>query len=270
MESTRKIGQDRYFLKILTFWSIFVQKSTFGNWTFTQFLSFEWRNGSQNRNVLEKLSGTGPFWKFWHFGQGQGSTWSKHFFSLTLFFFFFFRRFGPDQVSRSVWVKPGRSGQTGQPVVEDDVIHDVIPLEARVARALAPTVWRVCTREIWWRCVGGHVSELDASSAWRVCVGAWRRVKRRWWLLTFWWRVEARGYASWPEIFRSCRSKAAEDPCRVSFVKFWTGSHKFEGLCRGVSKDFGGAWQRVRPFLGLKFSGFVDRGPMDRVVASVL
>ena len=100
MESTRKIGQDRYFLKILTFWSIFVQKSTFGNWTFTQFLSFEWRNGSQNRNVLEKLSGTGPFWKFWLFGQGQGSTRSKHF--LSLFFFFFCRRFGPGPVSRSV------------------------------------------------------------------------------------------------------------------------------------------------------------------------
>ena len=126
MESTRKIGQDRYFLKILTFWSIFVQKSTFGNWTFTQFLSFEWRNGSQNRNVLEKLSGTGPFWKFWLFGQGQGSIRSKHF--LSLFFFFFGRRFGPGPVSRSV-----------KSVSGGDVISDVIEQRAcmRVARVSA-------------------------------------------------------------------------------------------------------------------------------------
>ena len=58
-------------------------------------------------------------------------------FSYLIFFFFFCRRFGPGQVSRSVRVKPGRSGQTGQPVVEDGVIHDVIPLEARVACASA-------------------------------------------------------------------------------------------------------------------------------------
>ena len=148
MEFTRKIGQDKYFLKILTFWSTFVQKSTFGNWTFTQFLSFEWRNGSQNRNVLEKLSGTSPFWKFWLFGQGQGSTWSKHFFSLSTFFFF--RRFEPGQVSRLVQVKPGQSKQTGQPVVEDDVIHDVIALEARVARASAWSRMTTCGRAVRW------------------------------------------------------------------------------------------------------------------------
>ena len=129
MESTRKIGQDRYFLKILTFWSIFVQKSTFGNRTFTQFLSFEWRNGSKNRNVLEKLSGTGPFWKFWLFGQGKGSTWSKHFFSLSLIFFFFFWG-GSDRVRF-----PGRSGSNR--VLEDDIIRDVIALCACVS------AWRV-------------------------------------------------------------------------------------------------------------------------------
>ena len=73
---------------------------------FAQFLSFEWRNGSQNRNVLEKLSKTSPFWKFWFSGQGQKSAWSKHFLSLFLFlffFFFFFRRFGRVKF-------PGRSG----------------------------------------------------------------------------------------------------------------------------------------------------------------
>ena len=165
MESTRKIGQDRYFLKILTFWSTFVHKSTFGNWTFAQFLSFEWRNGSQNRNVLEKLSGTSPFWQFWLFGQGQGSTWLKHFLFLIYFIFFLFKifcnRFGPGQVSRSVRVKPGRSGQTGQPVVDDDVIHDVIALEARVARASAWSRMTACGRAVRW------------GSEWRIL---WRRV----------------------------------------------------------------------------------------------
>ena len=154
MESSQKIGQDRYVLKILTFGSIFVQKSTPENWTFAQFLSFEWRNGSQNRNVLEKLSGTGPFWKFWFFGQGQGSTWSKHFFSLSpLFFFFFCRRFGPGPVSRSV-----------KPVSGGDVIRDVIALGACVARVTCQNLTR-----------------RARESAWGLCVGAWRRVKRRWW-----------------------------------------------------------------------------------------
>ena len=44
-------------------------------------------------------------------------------FSYIIFFFFFFcRRFGPGQVSRSVRVNPGRSGQLGQSVVGSDVI----------------------------------------------------------------------------------------------------------------------------------------------------
>ena len=51
-------------------------------------------------------------------------------------------------------------------------------------------------------------------------------------------------------FFGLCRSKAVEDPCRVSFVKFLTSLHKFEGLFHGVLKDFGGAWQRIWPFLG--------------------
>ena len=55
-----------------------------------------------------------------------------------LFIFFFFFSGGSDRVRF-----PGRSGsnrvglEKGQPVVEDDVIHDAIPLEARVARASA-------------------------------------------------------------------------------------------------------------------------------------
>ena len=50
-------------------------------------------------------------------------------FSLSLFliylfylFIYFCRRFGPGQVSRSVRVNPGRSGQLGQSVVGSDVI----------------------------------------------------------------------------------------------------------------------------------------------------
>ena len=70
--------------------------------------------------------------------------------SIFFFFFFFCRRFGPGPVSRSVRVKPG------QTLVGGDVMDDVTALDAygtcayvaRVARALAPTVWRVCTREI--------------------------------------------------------------------------------------------------------------------------
>ena len=87
--------------------------------------------------------------------------------SIFFFFFFFFfskfffcSRFRPGQVSRSVRVNPGRSGQMGQTVVGGDVMDDVAALDAcgtcaRVAhvhvwhvRALAPTVWRVCAREI--------------------------------------------------------------------------------------------------------------------------
>ena len=149
MEFTRKTGQDKYVLKILTFGSIFVQKSTPGNWTFEQFLSFEWRNGSQNWNVLEKLSGTGPFWKFWLFGQGQGSTWSKNFFSLSPFFFFFCRRFGPGPVSRSV-----------KPVSEGDVIRDVIALGACVARVTCQNLTRRARESAW-----GSASARD---------GAWK------------------------------------------------------------------------------------------------
>ena len=39
-----------------------------------------------------------------------------------LIFFFFGRRFGPGQVSRSVRVDPGWSGQMGQTVVGGDVL----------------------------------------------------------------------------------------------------------------------------------------------------
>ena len=56
----------------------------------------------------------------------------------------------------------------------------------------------------------------------------------------------------------------------VSFLKSWANLHRFERLGRGSSRVRGGAWRRVQPFLGLKFFGSVDRGPMDLVVAPVL
>ena len=56
----------------------------------------------------------------------------------------------------------------------------------------------------------------------------------------------------------------------VSFLKSWADLHRFEGFGRGLFLICGGAWTRVQPFLGLKFLGFVDRGPMDLVVAPIL
>jgi len=42
-------------------------------------------------------------------------------------------------------------------------------------------------------------------------------------------------------------------------------------VTKDVKAEFsGGAWMRVVNPLGLKFSGFVDLGPLDRMVASVL
>ena len=82
--------------------------------------------------------------------------------------------------------------------------------------------------------------------------------------------MATRGSDFGPEIFKFCLSKAVEDHGFVIFAKSWADLHRFEGVGCGVSKDFGSAWQRVRPFLGLKFSGFVDRGPLDRMVALVL
>ena len=64
-------------------------------------------------------------------------------------------------------------------------------------------------------------------------------------------------------IFRSCRSKAAEDHGIVSFQKLWADLHSFEWLSRWSSRVYGGAWRHVRPFLGLQILGFVDRGPVD-------
>ena len=114
-----------------------------------------------------------------------------------------------------------------------------------------------------------HLARRAREGAWGVWIGAWRRVKRRWWSPDLWWRVEARGCASWPEIFRSCRSKAAEDPCTVSFVKFWRGSHKFEGLSRGSFWACDCAWERVEVPWRTIFLGYVDRSPFNSPVVLV-
>ena len=84
----------------------------------------------------QKIEWTGLFWKFWLFGQGQRSTWSKYFLSLL------FRWFGS-----------GSDFQVGQ-IGLADVIHDVIQLRhvsgysawKRVARGKeAPACERVIT-----------------------------------------------------------------------------------------------------------------------------
>ena len=79
----------------------------------------------------------------------KGPLGQSIFFSFT-HFFFFFEAVRTGSGCGSVRVKPG------QTLVGGDVMDDVTALDAygtcahvaRVARALAPTVWRVCTREI--------------------------------------------------------------------------------------------------------------------------
>ena len=124
-----------------------------------------------------------------------------------IFFFFFFFKIiflQPVQTGSGSQVGPGQTG-----VVEDDVIHDVMRR--------------------------GHVSALGASSQGLGVVARETapRMPRR---------VEARGLSSVPEIFGSCRSKAAEDQGIVSFQKLCADLHSFEGLSRWSSRICGGAW----------------------------
>ena len=163
-ECTRKIVQDRSILKIWRLVNICTKVNFFENWTLAQFSSLEWRNGSQNRNVLEKLSGTGPFWNFWLFGHGQRSAWSKHF-----FYFFLFQ-------GVRIRVKPGRSGSNlDQRVssVGDDVIHDVTLLRTHVARVVRAT--RVARLHAWRK--PGAWDLMEARVRWgEHSGGACRRV----------------------------------------------------------------------------------------------
>ena len=149
MESTRKIGQDKYFLKILTFWSTFVQKSTFGNWTFAQFLSFEWRNGSPKSECTRKIEWDRSILKILTFWSRSRVHLVKAFSSFFFFFFFFnFFAAGSDRARF-----PGRSNR----LVVDDVISYVIALEVSGG-------WR----HRWRHSAGG-------------LGGAWQRVSLRRW-----------------------------------------------------------------------------------------
>ena len=56
---------------------------------------------------------------------------------------------------------------------------------------------------------------------------------------------EERGLSFGPEIFGSCRSEVDGSNGVVSFQKEWADLHSFEGLGRGLSRDFGGAWRCV-------------------------
>ena len=145
-----------------------MQKSTFENWTFAQFLSFKWRNGFQNRNVLKKLSGTGPFWKFWLFGQDQGSTWSKHF----LFLFFFYLKFF---AAGSDWVRfPSRSGSNRVSLVKPGSGGWCHPW--RHAQRAHVSAWRVeCVRGLRLRVTAREKTLVIAGPS----GGAWRRMAGR-------------------------------------------------------------------------------------------
>ena len=82
--------------------------------------------------------------------------------------------------------------------------------------------------------------------------------------------MEARGSFFDLEFFWLRQSKAVEDHGKVSFPKSWADLHSFKGFSHWSSRVYGGAWRRVRPFLGLQFLGFVDHGPMDLIVVPVL
>ena len=73
------------------------------------------------------------------------SIFSSPFSYLIFFFFVFGRWFGPGQVSRSVRVDPGWSGQMGQTVVGGDVMDDVTSLDACGTCARVARVARACS-----------------------------------------------------------------------------------------------------------------------------
>ena len=224
----------------------FVQKSTF--WNLDSLHNLRVLNEETDSRIgmyAKNWVGQAPFENFDFFGQSQRSTWSKLFlFSLSLSFFFFsFRRIGS-----------GRSGSNRVGWTNElDWVWRVT------------TSWHHSTEGARVRNYGDEWSARERSASMRV--RAWNDAGDH---RTFWWHVEARVWDSWPEIFKSCRSKAMEDPGIVSFLKLWADLHSFEGLSRWSSRVYGGAWKCVRLFLGLQFLGFVARGLMDLVVAPVL
>ena len=181
------------------------------------------------------------------------------------FFFFFFFLF--NFFLRAVWTGSGWMGQTGSAWTNGSDCSGIwrhawrhgtegsCQHLARVAR------WRVervtypsqCVRHVRGprRRVGAREMMLVIT---RLSGGAWRRVSGLL-DLKFSGLVDLR---PWKTLVL------------LVFLKLWADLHSFEGLSRQSSRVYGGAWRHVRPFLGLQFLGFVDRGPMDRVVASIL
>ena len=86
----------------------------------------------------------------------------------------------------------------------------------------------------------------------------------------FWRCVATRGLLLKPEILGCCRSEAVESPSIVHVLKLRPALHRFEELGCGSLRDCGFAWGRVKSFLVLKFLGFVDPGPFEIFVRSVL
>ena len=208
----------------------------FGNWTFAPFSSLEWRNGSQNWNVLEKLSEAGPFWKFWLFGHG---VYLVMVFSLTFFFFFFLGGSDPGQICGSVRFGSGQTGQTSGGW-RHWWRHAKLParamrVQARETEAVNADVAGGAWRRVAWRLawnfqvlqIGGRRTPWYSqfSKIMGRFAQIWRTRPRI--VASLWWRVEARAWIFGPEIFRFGRSWAVEDLCRLSFVKLWTDLHSF-------------------------------------------
>ena len=183
-ECTRKVEQDRSISKILTF----------GQHSHNSQLFLEI---GRLHNFWTSNEETGPkigmYSKNW-VGQVRFENFDflvkVKVFSL---FFFFCRRFG----SGSNRVDPGRS------VVGGDVTDDVTALDTCGTCGGWRHPWRHRTR-VARASSGGPNRRVD-----------WRPRRR-----IFWRRVVARAWAFGPEIFGFCWSKAVQDPCMVSFVKF--------------------------------------------------
>ena len=210
-----------------------------------QFPSFKWRNGSQNWNVLEKLSGTSSFWKFWLFGQSH--PWSRPFpfcfcfcfcFLFFLFFFcvlfyfilFFFCRLFE---SRSRWM-----GQTGSDLdrwvklVEDDIIH-----------------WGCVSEYSAWECVARRNTSILLEAHESVCNWGCEQSRRSLWACveTHPWsylcKIEGQSRRSlwacghtWECVFapvrlnflRLCRSYSTGWTGMLSFLKWCLDLHRFK------------------------------------------
>ena len=235
MECTWKIEWERSVLKILTFWS-------------------------RSKAYLVKT----------------------FFFSLSFFFFFFLQavrtgsgfQVGPGQTGSRRWRHPWRHGT-----------------ECACQSLACDSAWTSCQRVrsygcAWervefmlviaghsgwaWRCVhdllslkfSGFVDRgtLDRVAVYVFWIGGliYTEVKEEATIFrSLWWRVEARGLASGPEIFRFGRSWADGLSGCISFVKFFSDLHRFEWEIRGSLEICGRAWWCVMAPLLKIFLSFV-------------